>query len=137
LIHASTVHIPILGYERTFGRDKCTGTANHTLSQPAPNPLKARCDLCYLAYHPIIKYVVCMGKCSSIKAITYRSLINPSKSNHLSSTPNMALPYLLRSESSLKVAHILFILDESCRTKHISYSSRVVVTLPPLVFYRS
>jgi hypothetical protein len=113
LIRALTVHIHIPGYERTVARDKCTRTADHTPSQPAPNPLKARCHLYYRAYHPIIKYVVCSEKCSSIKAITHRSLINLSKSNHLSSTPNMALPYLLRSESSLKVAHILFILDES------------------------
>jgi hypothetical protein len=30
-----------------------------------PNPFKARCDLCYLAYRSYIKYEVCMEKCSS------------------------------------------------------------------------
>ena len=77
---------------------------DYTPSQPALNLLNARCDLCYLAYHLIIKHVVCTKKYSSIKAITHRSLINPSKPKHLSSTPNMALPYLLKSESPFIVA---------------------------------
>jgi hypothetical protein len=29
-------------------------TADHTSSHPAPNPVKVRCDLCYLAYRPIM-----------------------------------------------------------------------------------
>ena len=87
LIHASTFHTNTTDYERTVEKDKCTGNADRTPSQLAPNPIKARCDLCQLACRSIIQYVVCTERCSSIKAITHRSLINSSKTNHVSSIP--------------------------------------------------
>ena len=40
-----------------------------------------------------------------------RSLTNPNKTNHLDSSPNMVLPFLLKSESSFLVAPFLSIID--------------------------
>ena len=40
------LHTNTTDYERTVGKDKCTGAADHTPSRLAPNPIKVRCDSC-------------------------------------------------------------------------------------------
>ena len=137
MIHASTFHTNTTGYDRTAGKNKCTGTADHTPSQLAPNPIKARCDSCQLAYRPIIKYVVCTKKCSSIKAMTRRSLTNSSKSKPLGFHSQHDPTTLAQASIHHSyLAHVLVSLIYSSIFRQTPYNSRVMVTLPYLDFYR-
>ena len=84
---------------------------SHFSSQPTLNLLKARCDLCYLAYHSHYLVYGLYGKMLKYHNNNDRSLTNPSKPIHLDSTPNMVLPCLLESGSSFLFAQLLSILD--------------------------
>jgi len=98
---------------QTDGTDRCTGTADYTPSQTAPNPLND-------------------------KAMTRRSLTNSSKSKpfgfHFQHGPT-TLAQISIHHSYL--AHVLIFLIHSSIFKQTHYSSRVMVTLPSLDFYRN
>jgi len=137
MIHVSTVRIPIPNAE-TNGRDGQV-QRNRRL-HPITNRVESvqwRVRVRYLAYHPIIKHVACMEKCSSIKAMTHRSLTNSSKSKpfgfHFQHGPTTLAQVWIHHSY---LAHVLMFLIYSSIFKQTPYSSRVMVTLPSLDFYR-
>ena len=137
MIHMSTVRIPIPNAE-TNGRDGQV-QRNRRL-HPITNRAKSvqwRVRVWYLAYHPIIKHVACTEKCSSIKAMTRRSLTNSSKSKPLgfhSQHDPTTLAQVSIHHSYL--AHVLVSLIYSSIFRQTPYNSQVMVTLSYLDFYR-
>jgi len=137
MIHVSTVLIPIPNAE-TNGRDGQV-QRNRRL-HPITNRAESaqwRVRVWYLAYHPIIKHVACTEKCSSIKAMTRRSLTNSSKSKpfgfHFQHGPTTLAQVSIHHSY---LVHVLIFLIYSSIFKQTPYSSRVMVTLPSLDFYR-
>ena len=91
----------------------------------------------YWAYHPIIKHVVCMEKCSRNQHPKRRSLTNSSKSKPLgfhSQHDPTTLAQVSIHHSYL--VHVLIFLIYSSIFKQTPYSLRVMVTLLSLDFYR-
>ena len=137
MIHVSTVRIPIPNAE-TNGRDGQV-QRNRRL-HPITNRAEStqwRVRVWYWAYHPIIKHVACTEKCSSNKAMTRRSLTNSSKSKpfgfHFQHGPTTLAQVSIHHSY---LAHSLIFLIYSSIFKQTPYSSRVMVTLPSLDFYR-
>jgi hypothetical protein len=65
-----------------------------------------------------------------------RALIDSSKPIPLGFTPNMALEHLLKSRIIFIGLKFYPFMTTQVLIKKVYYSSRVVVTLPPLDFYR-
>ena len=83
-----------------------------------------------------MKHVVCMEKCSSIKAMTHRSLTNSSKSKPFGFHFQHGATTLAQiSIHHSYLAHVLIFLIYSSIFKRTPYSWRVMVTLPSLDFY--
>ena len=137
MIHVSTVRIPIPNAEMN-GRDGQV-QRNRRLHPITNRAESAQWRVCvwYWAYHPIIKHVACTEECSSIKAMTRRSLTNSSKSKlfgfHFQHGPTTLAQVSIHHSY---LAHVLIIfLIYSSIFKQTPYSSRVMVTLPSLDFY--
>ena len=99
-----------------------------------PITFSARMVLSLPSHH---KDVACTEKCSSIKAMTCWSLTNSSKSKpfgfHFQHGPTTLAQVSIHHSY---LAHVLIFLIYSNIFKQTPYSSRVMVTLPSLDFYR-
>ena len=137
MIHVSTVHIPIPNAE-TNGRD------GHVQRNRRLHPITNRAEsaqwrvrVWYWAYHPIIKHVVCMEKCSRNQHPKRRFLTNSSKSKsfgfHFQHDPTKLAQVSIHHSY---LDHVLIFLIYSSIFKQTPYSSWVMVTLPSLDFYR-
>jgi len=138
MIHVSTVRISIPNAE-TNNRDGQVHRSRRLLSiTNCAESAQWRVRIWNWAYHPTIKHVVCTENCSSIKAMTHRSLTNSSKSKpfgfHFQHGPT-TLAQISIHHSYL--AYVLIFLIHSSIFKQTHYSSRVMVTLPSLDFYRN
>ena len=137
MIHVSTVRICIPNAE-TNGQDGQVqwNRRLHPITNCAESA-QWRVRVWYWAYHPIIKHVACTEKCSSIKAMTRRSLTNSNKSKpfgfHFQHGPTTLAQVSIHHSY---LAHVLIFLIYSSIFKQTPYSSRVMVTLPSLDFYR-
>jgi len=138
MIHVSTVRILIPNAE-TNGRDGQV-QRNRRL-HPITNRAESaqwRVRVWYWAYHPIIKYVVCTKKCSRNRRPKRWSLTNSSKSKpfgfHFQHGPTTFAQVSIHHSY---LAHVLIFLIHSSIFKQTPYSSRVMVTLPSLDFYRN
>ena len=138
MIHVSTVCILIPNAE-TNGRDG--QVQRNCRLHPITNRAESaqwRVHIWYWAYHPIIKHVACTEKCSSIKAMTYRSLTNSSKPKpfgfHFQHGPTTLAQVSIHHSY---LSHTLIFLIYSSIFKQTPYSLRVMVTLPSLDFYRN
>ena len=137
MIHVSTVRILIPKAE-TNGRDGQV-QRNRRL-HPITNRAESaqwRVRVWYRAYHPIIKHVVRTEKCSRNRHPKRRSLTNSNKPKPFGLHFRHGLTTLaqvLIHHSYL--SHILIFLIYSSIFKQTPYSSRVMVSLPSLDFYR-
>ena len=137
MIHVSTVHILIPNAETNCQDGQVQRNRRlHPITNRAES-VQWRVCVWYLAYHPIIKHVACTEKCSSIKAMTHWSLTNSSKSKpfgfHFQHGPTTLAQVSIHHSY---LAHVLIFLIYSGIFKQTPYSSRVMVTLPSLDFYR-
>ena len=137
MIHVSTVRIPIPNAE-TNGRDGQV-QRNRRL-HPITNRAESaqwRVHVWYWAYHPIIKHVVCTKKCSRNQHPKRRSLTNSSKPKpfglHFQHGPTTLAQVSIHHSY---LVHVLIFLIYSSIFKKTPYSSRVMVILPSLDFYR-
>ena len=137
MIDVSTVRILIPKTE-TNGRDgqvqrNCRLHPNTNRAESA----QWRVRVWYWAYHPIIKNVVCMEKCSRNRHPKRRSLTDSSKSKPLGFHSQHGPTTLAQvSIHHSYLVHVLIFLIYSSIFKQTPYSSRVMVTLPSLDFYR-
>ena len=136
MIHVSTVRILIPNAE-TNGRDGQV-QQNRRL-HPITNRAESaqwKVRVWYWAYHPIIKHVVCIEKCSRNRHPKRRSLTNSSKPKpfgfHFQHGPTTLAQVSIHHSY---IDHVLIFLIYSSIFKQTPYSSRVMVTLPSLDFY--
>ena len=137
MIHVSTVRTLVPNAE-TNGRDGQV-QRNRRL-HPITNRAESaqwRVHVWYQAYHPIIKHVVRKEKCSRNRHPKRRSLTNSSKPKpfgfHFQHGPTTLAQVSIHHSY---IAHVLIFLIYSSIFKQTPYSSRVMVTLPSLDFYR-
>jgi hypothetical protein len=115
--------------------DRCNGTANYTSSQTALNLLSERCA--YILSLPFQLSMWFVRNSAHVSRMACPSLTNSSKpmpvgfySQHDPTTPAQV------SIHHSHLAHILIFLIYSSIFRQTPYSSRVMVTLPSLDFYR-
>ena len=137
MIHVST--FASISNAETNGRDGQV-QRNRRLHPITNRAESAQWRVCvwYQAYHPIIKHVVRTEKCSRNRHPKRRSLTNSSKSKqfgfHFQHGPTTLAQVSIHHSY---LAHVLIIfLIYSSIFKQTPYSSRVMVTLPSLDFYR-
>ena len=137
MIHVSTVRIPIPNAETN---DRDGQVQRNCRLHPITNRTESaqwRVHVWYWAYHPIIKHVVCMEKCSRNRHPKRRFLTNSSKSKsfgfHFQHGPTTLAQVSIHHSY---LVHVLIFFIYSSIFKQTPYSSRVMVTLPSLDFYR-
>ena len=137
MIHVSTVRTLVPNAE-TNGQDG--QVQRNCRLHPITNRAESaqwRVRVWYQTYHPIIKHVVRTEKCSRNRHPKRRSLTNSNKPKPFGLHFRHGLTTLaqvLIHHSYL--SHILIFLIYSSIFKKTPYSSRVMVTLPSLDFYR-